>query len=149
MWKEVIKGYSISTEGQLRSDKTNKVLKNHIHEKGYLRTSVKGIKPRFIHRLVGIAFIPNPLNLPQINHIDGNKQNNNVDNLEWCTNQYNSLHYYIANGFKRPNAKLERAQVIEIKGLLSTYNTKTLAQMFGVSNITIQKIKYGNYWKDV
>lgn len=52
-----------------------------------------------IHRLVAIAFIPNPQNLPQINHIDGNKDNNCVENLEWCDNSYNQKHAY-KNGLK-------------------------------------------------
>jgi len=62
--------------------------------KGYLRVTLsngckKTAKTFPVHRLVAMAFIPNPDNLPQINHKDENKANNNVDNLEWCTNQYN------------------------------------------------------------
>lgn len=52
-----------------------------------------------IHRLVAKAFIPNPYNFPQINHIDGNKNNNHVSNLEWCDNSYNQLHAW-KNGLK-------------------------------------------------
>lgn len=56
-------------------------------------------KQMAIHRLVAEAFIPNPNNLPQINHIDGNKDNNYVSNLEWCDNSYNQLHAF-RNGLK-------------------------------------------------
>ena len=62
-------------------------------EKGYRRLSIKvnGKRKHYaVHRLVGIAFIPNPLNKPQIDHIDGNVGNNRVDNLRWCSNKENS-----------------------------------------------------------
>lgn len=59
--------------------------------KGYLTVSIDG-KHRYVHRLVAEYFIPNPLNLPQVNHKDGDKQNNSVNNLEWCTSGDNTRH---------------------------------------------------------
>jgi len=69
------------------------ILKNHIDYKGYeyvvLTVNAKGIQKK-VHRLVAMAFIPNPDNLPMVNHKDECKANNHVDNLEWCTALYNS-----------------------------------------------------------
>jgi hypothetical protein len=59
--------------------------------KGYLTVSIDG-KHKYVHRLVAEYFIPNPLNLPQVNHKDGNKHNNCVENLEWCTSRENTHH---------------------------------------------------------
>lgn len=72
------------------------------NSKKYWRVGVQiNNKQKFlaVHRLVAKAFIPNPYNLPQINHIDGNKNNNHVSNLEWCNNSYNQLHA-LKNGLK-------------------------------------------------
>lgn len=103
IWRD-IKGYEgkyqISNFGRVRNVKTGKVLKLYPNEKGYLRIHI-GKKQYRVHRLVAIAFIPNPNNYPDVNHKDENKQNNFVyidengnyvpelSNLEWCTKSYN------------------------------------------------------------
>lgn len=84
--------YEVSDTGLVRNKVSGKILKPGKDGKGYLRVRLYKDgewKMYRIHRLVAEAFIPNPLNLPQVNHIDQNKSNNNVDNLEWCTSQYN------------------------------------------------------------
>lgn len=70
-----------------------KFLRGSKNQKGYVQVELLG-KPFMIHRLVAIAFIPNPENKPQVNHLDGDKENNCVENLEWCTNSENQIHAY-------------------------------------------------------
>ena len=72
-------------------------------------------KPMQIHRLVAIAFLPNPENYPEINHKDENPQNNRVDNLEWCTRQYNVNYYFDRrrNDSIKRNGKLKESPIIQ------------------------------------
>lgn len=112
IWKD-IQGYEgrykISNTGKVKSIQRQvsngtglvtlptRILKQGTSHKGYpiayLSKNAKSKTVR-IHRLVAKAFIPNPDNKPQINHIDGDKTNNNVSNLEWVTNSENQLHAY-------------------------------------------------------
>lgn len=84
--------YTIETDGRIYSKKSNRWLKASLGNNGYygieLR-NVEGHKRLSIHRLVALTYIPNPNNLPFVNHKDEDKTNNNASNLEWCTHQYN------------------------------------------------------------
>lgn len=100
IWKDIenYEGiYSISNNGIVKSFYKGKerLLKQTRDKDGYCFVGLfknKKNKMSRVHRLVAQAFIPNPNKLPEINHIDENKQNNNVDNLEWCTHKYNSTY---------------------------------------------------------
>lgn len=160
---KVIKGYDnfycINHFGDIISpsytDKNNKfrrmrLIKPTTTKKGYLRVHLnlngKQVK-RYVHRLVGKTFIPNKDNKPQINHIDGDKLNNHISNLEWCTNQENIIHSYKtglrvgtnATGERNTMAKLTEKQVLEIIG--SDLKVNCLADKFKVSKSCIYKIK--------
>lgn len=87
--KKVTKGYYyISNNGDFYSTFTKRLMKPQKDHKGYLYVEI-GRKKYKVHRLVAEYFIPNPNNLPQVNHIDCDKTNNNVKNLEWVTNREN------------------------------------------------------------
>ena len=100
-WKDIpnYEGlYKISDLGNVKSTYSNKILKPSADKYGYVRFSAtknKKQKTLRIHRLVAELFIQNPNNLPQVNHKDGNKENNCKTNLEWCTDSENKLHAYV------------------------------------------------------
>lgn len=92
--------------------------------KGYLRVSLRGIT-RKVHRLVAEAFIPNPTDLPQVDHIDRNKQNNHISNLRWVTNRDNSHNRESYITFPEGTAATLFAQGISIEQIAALHNVTT------------------------
>ena len=89
---EVYENYSVSNKGNVRNDKTEKILSTQLHKDGYLRVGLIRDRKRkhyLIHRLVAIAFLENPDNLEQIDHINRIPDDNRVKNLRWCSNSNN------------------------------------------------------------
>ena len=131
-----------------------RTLKNRYATKGYRQISLhNGPKSAKVHRLVALAFIPNTESKPQINHLDGDKTNNSVNNLEWCTQSENILHSYATGlnsniGVNNNRTHLTEAQVIKIYRLAHTGNLtqKKIGELFGICGMAVSKIKIGVRW---
>ena len=87
--------YEVSNLGRVRNIKSGRMLKPHLNHNGYLKHHLyrhDKQKELFLHRIIATAFIDNPGKKPQVNHIDENKLNNDLSNLEWCTGRENLVH---------------------------------------------------------
>lgn len=143
--------YIVTKNGEVFNKRNGRQVKPQINGTGYYRVSIGG-KLQFVHRVVAKLYIPNPENKPQVNHKDGNKLNNNVENLEWVTNKENSTHA-LKTGLqpieeKSKMAKLTRPQVQFIKSH-DEMTRKELADLFNISENTISDIRNGRTWKTV
>lgn len=140
MWRD-IEGYGgnyqVSNYGRIKSKK--KILKTFLSTNGYYRVrlySNKKGREYKVHRLVAKAFIENIDNKPIVNHKDGNKLNNNANNLEWCT-QAENIKHALKSGLKKrlfiAENELKKMYLEEKK------TTKEIAEMYGVTGTTILK----------
>lgn len=84
--------YSANINGLIINNKTGKSLKPIKLKTGYMRVTLSNRKQLYLHRILAELFIKNPFNLPHVNHIDENPQNNNISNLEWVTHKQNIQH---------------------------------------------------------
>lgn len=154
--------YSVTEDGRIWSHRSNKFLKCFSSKEGYIRLELNkdGLaKNLTVHRLVAQAFIPNPEGKSEVNHIDGNKSNNHVSNLEWVTRSENMVHAIknnlqtINKGIKNPNAKLTEEQVEFIRANYKfrdpKYSFKAMAKEFNVSDATVTNAYYGKVWSHI
>lgn len=149
VWKEVtIEGYEhylVSNKSRIWNSRTNNFIKG-CNDRGYKRIHLCDngrVYVTGLHRLVALAFIPNPDNKPQVNHIDGNPSNNCIDNLEWVTNQENVQHAWDTGlNTKQTGVKSERVlkNLEKIEQMLLEGRTYYfIADFFGVHSRTIKQ----------
>lgn len=151
--------YYFSTLGNVRhiySIKNRKIIKD---KKGYCNITIRHnnkMHKIYIHKIIALLNIPNPDNLPQVNHKDGNKQNNSIDNLEWCTAKQNIQHAHatgivnVCKGSNQHMAKITEEQVNIIRTeIVNGKKQKDIAKYFNVSPSLICNINKGRTWKHV
>ena len=171
IWKPVIGYHDIrgdrfmaSNTGKIKSCVTGKVLKTYVGNRGYesLRLTVDGVKKSItIHRAVALAFIPNPNQYAEINHKDGNKLNNSLNNLEWCTRSQNERHKFDTglydpsriSGEHNGNHKLTVENVKYIREHFQRkskeFGATPLCKKFGVNQKTVMDVVNRKIWKNV
>lgn len=147
----IIKDYVVYNDGTIFSLQSKMFMKP-INNNDYLSVKMGG-KLESIHRLVGELFIPNTDNKKEINHIDGDKTNNKVDNLEWVSPNENIQHKIHQlgkehRGSKNGMAKLTLEQAEKIKLLYQAgYSQNKLGEMFGISQGKISNVVNGKSYK--
>jgi hypothetical protein len=159
-WRDVVgfEGrYKVSNLGRIQNAK-GVMMKFQVNRGGYERLTLRHDDHKdydfTVHRVVAYAFIPNIENKPQINHIDGNRRNNNVDNLEWCTQSENILHAFkLGNkdqsGIHNNMAKITEKIVRDIRKRSKTELQKNLAKEYSLSKANICMIVNRKTWAHV
>lgn len=159
-WQDIFnyKGYyRISNFGNVKSlHRKERILKYKKSKNGYCQVCLykHHIRKMYtVHRLVATHFIDNPKNKSEVNHLDGNKLNNHMTNLEWATRLENQKHASIlglqnrCKGENHPNAKLTEKDVIEIRRLLlKKVSQRKIALIYNVSKSTINLINCNKIW---
>lgn len=165
VWKPVIgwPGYEVSDLGRVRSFVKNKrgiILKQANASGRYKCVTLcrDGVKrTKLVHRLVAKAFVSNKYEKPEVNHIDGDRFNNNANNLEWCTSSENQIHAFENNlqsgnnGESNGQSKLTESDVREIRSIYSEGGVlqKDLAEKYGVAKSAICWIIKRKYWTHI
>ena len=143
-WKDIegFEGeYQVSNTGQIKSLKSNKILSQSKTGSGYYKVTLsKNNKPHYvmIHRIVAKTFLDNPNNYNVVNHIDANKENNNSNNLEWCTDRHNVL-----CSIKNRKNITPVISINLVNGYIQTFETLGKVKKFGYDHSNVRKCCIG------
>lgn len=175
IWREIPNTdgyYEVSNLGRVRSWRNNRFgrmenprimkLGNHNGGRsGYYKITMsfkgKGVKQSLVHRLVAQAFIPNPENKPEVNHLDGNGRNNHVSNLEWCTRSENAQH--MQDNLKQEKvgserywtSKVNELDVLDMRALYNQgwFTLTEIGDAWGLHNSTVYQIVKNKTWRHI
>lgn len=139
--------YEIYPDGTIINIKTNKPICQWKDNVGYLQIAIRIGKNKRkhmrVHRLVAEHFLPNPNNLPQVNHIDGDKTNNNLSNLEWTDNKNNTQHGYDNNLYHSKHRCIGIKVFDKLGNYINTYKSiRETAEKLNINRKTLSRILF-------
>ena len=163
--EDAVNRFEVSSCGRLRNAISKHIYKLDILSSGYcsVRTTLGSNKRKIhiiLHKAVAYTFLPNPNKLPEVNHKDGDRTNNNANNLEWCTSHYNQQHkydmgFYDKNKISGENNPASKLTWDDVRYIRENYQPgvrgkglKAMAKMFGVSSMIIQCVVKNKTWKE-
>ena len=135
-------GYDVSTEGRVKNSKTGRILRPDLRS-GYRYVVLYG-KKEYIHILVAKAFLPNPTGLPQVNHKNENREDDRVDNLEWCDAKYNANYGTRNERIRKNNCRLGKPKAVEQYTVAGDFvrewaSTRTVENYLGICHTSVSK----------
>lgn len=148
--------YCACPSGRIYSLRSGRYLRQVVQANGYCQVTLcqDGKRSNFlVHRLIAIAFIPNPQDKPTVNHINGNKQDNSLVNLEWMTQQ-EQVHHSILTGLRygtrNPDRSLDDEKAHQVCKLIAdSWRNKDIAEAIGIDQQIVANIRYGKDYQEI
>ena len=151
--------YSVSKCGKVKSNRRNRLLSIITRRDGYKELGIRKDKKKYVmlvHRLVAMTYIPNPDNKPCVNHLDSDRGNNSLENLEWCTYKENLEHASGKGRLMGKKGEVNSSSVMSnktchllCKEIEKGVNLKALSDKYGINLKTLSNIKNGKRWLEI
>ena len=160
-WKDIknFSNYEVFNMGNVRNKTTGYILKGRKCKNGYVQVCIKNDETnkfinQYIHRLVALAFLDKPEQKNAVNHIDGDKTNNTLENLEWVTDSENMYHIHSIKKLKTSNRRIgmydkEGNLIREFDSIVEAFKALNKPSRINIDNVLQgkQKTAYGYYWR--